>query len=125
MDLPDEALVVRGGRNLPENFAQGSGVVIDGGGLVQDVSVNSAADRSLVELTAPNRATGYPGIPHRQVGVTTVGEIRRAGGEVTSSPTRANPFHATLSGLTPDLASGLFRPTTPNPNRGGSPSERS
>jgi hypothetical protein len=24
--LPDDAIVVRGGQNLPENFAQGSGV---------------------------------------------------------------------------------------------------
>jgi hypothetical protein len=32
--LPDDALVVRGGQNLPENFAQGSGVTIDSGGKV-------------------------------------------------------------------------------------------
>ena len=56
--LPDEALVVRGGRNLPENFAQESGVAIDEGGEVRDVSVNAAADRSLAELTAPHGATG-------------------------------------------------------------------
>jgi hypothetical protein len=115
--LPDEALVVRGGRNLPENFAQGSGVAVGEGGEVQGVSVNSAAGRSVAELTAPNAATGYPGMPHRQIGATTVGAIRAAGGDVVPSPTRANPYHATLSGLTPDRASSLFRPTISNPSR--------
>lgn len=123
--LPDEAFVVRGGRNLPENFAQGSGVAIDEGGELRDVSVNSAADQSLEALTAPHGATGYPGIPHRQIGVTTVGAIRAAGGDVIPSPTRTNPYHATLSGLAPDRASELFRPTIPNPSRRESPSEPS
>lgn len=103
--LPDDAIVVRGGRNQPDNFATGSGV-------------------SLADLTAPNRATGYPGIPHRRVGVTTAGAIRAAGGEVVPSPTWANPCHATLSGLTPNRASELFRPTIPNPSRGEFSPER-
>ncbi len=30
--LPDDALVVRGGQNLPENFAKGSGVKVGSGG---------------------------------------------------------------------------------------------
>ncbi len=124
-DLPDEALVVRGGRNLPEDFSRGSEDPADGGGQVREVSVNSAADRSLAELTAPDRATGYPGIPHRQVGVTTAGAIREAGGDVIPSPTRTNPHHASLSGLTPERASELFRPTVPNPSRTAPPSEGS
>jgi hypothetical protein len=32
--LPDDALVVRGGLNLPENFAEGSGVMVDSAGKV-------------------------------------------------------------------------------------------
>jgi hypothetical protein len=115
--LPDDALVVRGGQNLPAGFAQGSGVTVAAGGKLQGVSVNSAPGLSLRELTAPNPQTGYPGIPHNQVGVTTVGAVRAAGGEVTPSPTRANPNHATLSGLTPEQASNLFRPTVKNPSR--------
>jgi len=122
--LPDDALVVRGGRNQPDNFAMGSGVAVDEAGRVRNVSVNSASNRSLADLTAPNRATGYPGIPHRRVGVTTAGAIRAAGGEVVPSPTRANPCHATLSGLTPNRASELFRPTIPNPSRGEFSPER-
>jgi hypothetical protein len=115
--LPDDALVVRGGQNLPANFAQGSGVAVDADGKLQGVSVNSGAGLSLAELTAANPQTGYPGIPHNQVGVTTTGAVRAAGGDVTSSPRRNNPLHATLSGLTPEEASRLFRPTVPNPNR--------
>jgi hypothetical protein len=114
--LPDEALVVRGGQNLPANFAQGSGVTVNAGGKIEGVSVNAAPDVSVQELTAPNPHTGYPGIPHNQIGVTTVGAIRASGGDVVPSPTRTNPYHATLSGLTPEQASQLFRPTMKNPN---------
>jgi hypothetical protein len=115
--LPDEALVVRGGQNLPENFAKGSGVTVGAGGKLEGLSVNSAADLSAEELTAPNAQTGYPGIPNKQVRVTTAGAIRAAGGEVVPSPTRTNPHHATLRGLTPEQASDLFRPTVLNPSR--------
>jgi hypothetical protein len=117
MPLPDDALVVRGGQNLPANFARGSEVTTDAGGRIQGVSVNCAPGLSVQELTAPDPQTGYPGIPHHQVGVTTAGAVRAAGGEVVPSPTRTNPNHATLSGLTPEQASNLFRPTVRNPNR--------
>jgi hypothetical protein len=86
-------------------------------GLLQGVSVNSAPGLGVEELTAANPTTGYPGIPNNQVSVTTVGAIRAAGGAVVPSPTRTNPHHATLSGLTPEQASDLFRPTAPNPSR--------
>jgi hypothetical protein len=115
--LPDDALVVRGGLNLPENFADGSGVTVDSSGKVQGVSVNAAPGLSVKELTGPDPQTGYPGIPHNQIGVTTVGKVRALGGEVVPSPRRKNPNHATLSGLTPEQASALFRPTVKNPNR--------
>ena len=115
--LPDDALVVRGGQNLPENFAQGSGVQISADGKLHGVSVNSAPGLSAAELSAPNPRTGYPGIRNNQIGVTTAGAIRAAGGDVTASPTRGNPHHATLNGLDPQKASDLFRPTTPNPHR--------
>ena len=115
--LPDDAMVVRGGQNLPDNFAEGSGVAVDADGKVQGVSVNAAAGLSLVDLTSPNFNTGYPGIPHHRVGVTTVGEVRSHGGDVMMSPTKRNPNHAILSGLTPEQASSLFRPTVKNPRR--------
>ena len=115
--LPDGAWVVRGGQNLPIHFAKGSGVAVGEGEKLENVSVNSAPGLSIEELTAPNPQTGYPGIPHNQVGVTTVGAIRAAGGDVVPSPTRTNPNHAILSSLTPDGASRLFRPTIKNPNK--------
>lgn len=115
--LPDDALVVRGGQNLPDSFADGSGVTLTEGDRLQGVSVNAAAGLGVEELTAANPATGYPGIPHNQIGVTTVGAIRAAGGDVVPKRTRANPHHATLSGITPDQAGELFRPTRPNPSR--------
>jgi hypothetical protein len=115
--LPDDALVVRGGRNLPDGFVQASGAALDAGGRVHGISVNSAAGLSLEDLTSPNLQTGYPGIPHRQVGVTTVGAIRAAGGDVVPSPTRTNPHHSTFGGLTPEQAGDLFRPTVRNPGR--------
>ena len=115
--LPDDALVVRGGQNLPENFADGSGVALGEGNILEGVSVNAAAGASLDDLTAPVSELGYPGIPHGQIGVTTVGAIRAAGGDVVPSPRKRNPTHATLRGLTPEQASQLFRPLRPNPSR--------
>ena len=115
--LPDEALVVRGGQNLPTNFAQGSGVQVETGGKLQGVSVNSAPEITVQALTAPNPQTGYPGILHSQIGVTTVGAVRAAGGDVVPAPTRTNPYHALLGGLTPEQASVLFQPTVKNPNK--------
>jgi hypothetical protein len=52
-----------------------------------------------------------------QVGVTTVDDIRRAGGRVTFDGHPGNPNHATLDGLTPEQLEELFSPTIPNPNR--------
>lgn len=115
--LPDDALVVRGGQNTAESFAEGSGVSIGVEGTLAGVSVNAAASVAVETLTAPNPQTGYPGIPHNQIGVTTVGAIRKLGGDVVPSPTRGNPLHATLSGITPEQASTLFRPTVKNPCR--------
>ena len=103
--IPDDALVVRGGRNRPEDIRRGTGTHPSG---VTGVSVESASGVSVAELA---RA-----IPHRQVGVTTVGEVRKAGGDVIRTSGRS-PYHATLTGLTPEQASKLLTPTIPNPAR--------
>jgi hypothetical protein len=115
--LPEDTVVVRGGQNLPQNFAQGSGAKIGSDGKVYGVSVNAASGLSVKDLTAPNSQTGYLGIPHNQVGATTVGKIRALGGNVVPTPTKRNPNHAILGGLTPEQASNLFRPTVRNPSR--------
>lgn len=103
--VPDEALVIRGGRNRPADIARGTGTHPSG---VTGVSVESAVGVTVAELAAA--------IPHGQVGVTTVGEVRKAGGDVIRTAGRS-PHHATLTGLTPKQASRLLRPPIPNPAR--------
>ena len=99
----------RGGSCTADRFASGSGVSIDDAGNLQGVSVNSAPGASLEDLTA--------GIPHKKVGVSTVGDVRAAGGDVVPSPTPNNPTHATMGGISPEKAEELFTPTGPYPNR--------
>ena len=81
---------------------------MDNNGKLKNVSVNSAQGKALDELTV--------GIPHQKVGVTTVGDVRRAGGDVTVSPNNRNPNHATLEGITSKQAQSLMTPTVKNPN---------
>jgi hypothetical protein len=104
--LPDDACVVRGGRNRAEDLARRTDVHPSG---VVGQSVESAAGKSIEELARS--------IPHGQVGVTTVGQVRAAGGDVIRTSGRS-PNHATMTGLTPEKASELLTPTIPNPSRG-------
>ena len=50
---------------------------------------------------------------NKQLGVTTVGEIRALGGDVIATPGFGN--HVTVTGLSGEAASPLFR-IFPNPN---------
>jgi len=104
-EIPEGALVVRGGRNRPADIARGTGTHPSG---VTGVSVECAAGVSVTELAAA--------LPHPDIGVTTVGAVRRGGGDVIRTSGRS-PYHATLTGLTPDQASQLLTPTIPNPAR--------
>ncbi|MBS1511483.1 MAG: hypothetical protein JST86_11620 [Bacteroidetes bacterium] len=106
--LPDHANVVRGGLNTADRFTNGSGVTTAQDGTLNGVSVNSASGKSIVELSV--------NIPNKQIGTTTVGLIRQAGGDVVPSPTNGNPFHSTLYGIDAKTAEKLFTPTTQNPN---------
>jgi hypothetical protein len=99
--IPDEALVIRGGRNQPADLQRGNGMHPSG---VTGVSVESAADKTIAELAEA--------IPHNQIGVATVGAVRAA---VRTSG--RSPYHATLTGLTSEAASALLTPTVPNPTR--------
>ena len=107
--LPDSALVCRGGLCTADRFANGTGVTLDAAGNLQGVSVQSAAGKTVQELTV--------GVKNPKVGVTTVGDIRRAGGDVVPSGTPGNPDHCTMCGITPEKAEELFTPVQPNPNR--------
>lgn len=104
--IPDEAVVVRGGRNRPDDIARGTGIHPSG---VTGVSVECAVGLSVAELAIA--------IPHSQLGVTTVGAVRREGGDVVRTIGRS-PYHATLTGLTPAQASRVLTPTIPTPARG-------
>ena len=101
--IPDNALVVRGERNLPEDIQRGTGIHPSG---VTGISVECAEGVSIGELCIA--------IPHWKVGVTTVGEVRRYGGDVIRTSGRTS-YHATLTGLTPKQASRLLTPVTQNP----------
>ena len=104
-EIPDDALVVRGGQNRPRDIRRGTQTHPSG---VTGISVESALEVSVTELA---RA-----IPHGQIGITTAGAVRKAGGDVVRTSGRS-PYHATLTGLTPDQASQLLTPTIPNPSR--------
>lgn len=101
--IPDAAVVVRGGRNHPQDILRGTGTHPSG---VTGISVECAEASSVGELAAA--------IPHSQVGVTTVAEVRGAGGDVIRTSGRS-PYHATLVGLSPLEASRLLTPTVQNP----------
>jgi hypothetical protein len=103
--IPDEAVVVRGGRNLPDDLRRGATTHRSG---VTGASVECAEGLTVEELAAA--------IPHGQIGVTTAGAVRAAGGDVVRTSGRS-PHHATLVGLSPDEASHLLTPTIPNPAR--------
>jgi hypothetical protein len=104
-EIPNEAIVIRGGRNRPEDIQRGIGSHPSG---VTGISVECAVGLVLEALSAA--------IPHGQIGSTTVGEIRNVGGEVVRTSGRS-PYHATLTGLTPQQISDLLNPTFPNPAR--------
>lgn len=101
--IPDQAVVIRGGRNLPDDLRRGTRTHPRG---VTGASVECVENLSLEELAAA--------VPHGQIGATTVSAIRAAGGDVVRTSGRS-PHHATLIGLSPYEASRLLTPTIPNP----------
>lgn len=103
--ISDKAVVVRGGRNRPEDIRRGIGTHPSG---VAGISVECGEGVSVQELSAS--------IPHGQIGVTTVGAVREAGGDVIRTSGRSR-YHATLTGLIPDEISLLLTPTTSNPSK--------
>ncbi len=101
--IPDEAVVVRGGRNLPIDLERAWAMHPSG---VPGVSVQYDVGVPVETLAAT--------VPHGRVGVTSVGAIGAAGGDVIRTAGRT-PRHATLNGLTPAQASRLLTPTIVNP----------
>jgi RHS repeat-associated protein len=105
--LPNSAFVCRGGQCSAQSFSGGSGVTQGAGGALSGVSTQCKPGAAVEELAAAFK--------HNQVGVTTVGNIRAAGGQVRADGWSGNPNHATVDGLTAQQLEQLFRPTVPNP----------
>ena len=103
--ISDDACVVRGGKNQTQDIQRGTGTHPAG---IIGVSVECAENVPLAKLVKT--------IPHRQIGKTTVAEVRKAGGDVIRTKGRS-PYHATLTGLPPEQVSELLTPTVPNPGR--------
>lgn len=106
----DTDAVYRGGICTEDLFKNGSGVTIDAKGNMVGVSVNIAPGKTAEEATASLR--------NKKVGVSSVGVIQKAGGTLTASGNSANPYHATLSGITPAKAESIFKSSViPNPSQ--------
>jgi len=105
--LPDAAPVVRGGQNTPEDLARRTGTHPSG---VRGVSVQCDGEKTVEELAAF--------VPHGQIGVTTLGKVRAAGGDVIRTAGKS-PYHGTMTGLSPEQMSELLTPTRDNPARQG------
>ncbi len=90
-------------------FTSGSGVQTDAEGLLSEVSVQCASEKTVAELSRP--------LLNGKIGVTTVREIRDLGGDVDPAPSAGNPDHCLLRGLDAAAASRLFTPVIPNPHR--------
>lgn len=105
--VPDSTLVCRGGICQADNFTNGSGVSLNSNGTLEGISTQSRPGASVEELARPFR--------NGQVGVTTAGDIRGAGGHVVLDGRLGNPNHATVGGITAEQAERLFAPTIPNP----------
>jgi hypothetical protein len=103
--LSDSAIVLRGGRNRPEDIRRGIGTHPSG---ITGISVECGEAVSIEVLLAL--------IPHGQIGVTSVGAVRSAGGDVIRTSGRSL-YHATLTGLISEEISLLLTPTIPNPSK--------
>lgn len=111
--IADNALVVRAGSdvagkgaNSVEGLARGTSTHPTAG--VTGFSAESANGASLCQLCG-NMPNYY-----NEVGVTTAGQVRAAGGDVVATP-GVSPTHATVTGLTPQEANRLLTPTIRNP----------
>jgi len=101
--IPNDAWVVKGGKNVRIDTFEEPSV-----GTLRGTSSGSEAGKTITELSRD--------ISHNQVRVTTVGQVRAMGGDVL--PTRrnpANPYHATVTGLTEGELNQILSELFPNP----------
>ena len=101
--------VVRGGLCTSESFDKPT----DSNGKLIDLSVQYKPG-----VTDLHELSGY--LPNGRVGVTSDFDVFSEGGSLTLDPTfvpKYNPYHAILSGITPQQACGLFSNVILNPGR--------
>jgi hypothetical protein len=119
--LPESANVVRGGSDTTTGSKPGANSVAGlttgtkpvppgtvGAGLT-GFSAQSAPGASVADLAKSLPQT------QKQIGATTVGQVKGAGGDVVPTPRDYNPQHVTVTGLTPGTANKLLTPTVPKP----------
>ena len=104
--LSDGSLVCRGGTCSAGSFIKGNSGALNQGKLT-DVSVQSYPSTSLSDLIQSLKTPS--GKPYGSVGYTTVGDVRKMGGDVIHTPTPTNPFHSSLTGITPEAASSVMK----------------
>jgi len=71
--------------------------------------------RVLSVNSAPSLKAAAAMVPHSAFGVTTVGQVRAAGGTVARAPTTSNPTHRLINGCSAETLSRLFNPTIRKP----------
>ena len=116
-DITDDTIVIRNGQNLPDQFENGSGVVADVNGNLSGVSVTAVQPGQTAAETQAAILEASRSIKNTQIVVTTVGEVRAAGGSVVADPTRGNPNHCLISGCDAATLSEIFTPTRRNPSK--------
>jgi RHS repeat-associated protein len=99
--LPDATIVCRGGLCGSQAFTTGADIVVNG--KLEGVSVGLG--KTITEASK--------NIKNGKVGVTTLGEIRAAGGNIVNDYGN----HGNLSGLTATKLEDLFRNVVANPNK--------
>ena len=104
--LPDNALVVRGGNEANQAAAKINSAIGPSRTLgVEGFSAQCNGGTCLSTLAGV--------LKNKQVGVTTAGDIRKAGGDVITTPGFGN--HVTVTNLSGEAASPLFK-VVKNPN---------
>jgi RHS repeat-associated protein len=105
--LQNNAVVVRGGIATEEAIISSSAKVHPSG--IRGFSVESANGLTAEELSRART------VPNGKMNVTTVGDIRAAGGQATPT-SGGSPNHATVSGLNPAQAVKVLGSPVTNPN---------
>jgi RHS repeat-associated protein len=104
--LSDDALVCRGGSCGVDSIIRGSdefkkGQNVNPDTVVSGISVN-------VSKTKTEIVKNLPG-DYKKAGFSNLKKIENIGGKVVPAPTKNNPFHSVINGLTPKQINQVFK----------------